>query len=416
MLSILTKSLEDTGIAAPQKCSIRRSCRPDQRGVALLVMLTLLTLWGLYLFIGQLSAAQLQTTRAQNAAVAMAEAKQALLGDAIAQITPYLRLPDIGMDGFGVPKEGNAAANFTGNAKDYSVLGKYPWKTLGVAPLHDQYGECLWYAVSGRFKISPATDALNWDTLGQIDVIDGSGNTIATNLAALLVAPGPAIDSQSRTLADPAYKQCGGNYDAQNFLDTYSVANAVAGEVNYLAGSTNNRVALNSNNKRFVMTQSDYYNDRFLYVRVDDIFSPLIRRNDFAAAISALLDDPGVQASAVAGTKGTDNINCTLAPAPVDAFCKNWKEMLFLTQLPAPAPITIDAVPSGSCSRVLLFSGRKIAGQSRLTAAEKADKNNYLEGVNAASSNAPTAVASNFSGNSTFDWHNPGADLVRCLP
>ncbi|MBK7565621.1 MAG: hypothetical protein IPI21_15855 [Propionivibrio sp.] len=375
-------------------------------------MLTLLTLWGLYLFIGQLSAAQLQTTRAQNAAVAMAEAKQALLGDAIAQITPYLRLPDIGMDGFGVPEGGNAAANFTGNAKDYSVLGKYPWKTLGVAPLHDQYGECLWYAVSGRFKISPATDALNWDTLGQIDVIDGSGNTIATNLAALLVAPGPAIDSQSRTLADPAYKQCGGNYDAQNFLDTYSVANAVAGEVNYFAGSTNNRVALNSNNKRFVMTQSDYYNDRFLYVRVDDIFTPLIRRNLLPAHQRPSGRPRWLPRSARAQEPRAPRINCTLGHAPDDAFCKNWKACF----PNCPRQRQQNAVPSGSCSRVLLFSGRKIAGQSRLTAAEKADKNNYLEGVNAASFNAPTAVASNFSGNSTFDWHNPGADLVRCLP
>ena len=42
---------------------------------------------------------------------------------------------------------------------------------------------------------------MNWDTQGQIDVIDGTGKMIATNLAALIAAPGQAVDRQDRTLA-----------------------------------------------------------------------------------------------------------------------------------------------------------------------------------------------------------------------
>ena len=212
-------------------------------------------------------------------------------------------------------------------------------------------------------------------------------------------------------LADPAYAQCGGNYDARNYLDAYDVANAISGEVNYFAGGINNRVSFITDDKRFVLADSDHYDDRFLFVTSDDIFTPLIRRSDFAAAIYALMNNASFASIPIAGNKGTDNFACG-----TDDFCRNWREMLFLTQLPAHAPVVIDGLPSGNCNRVLLFSGARIAGQSRVTAAEKSDKNNYLENINLASFNTPVANAANFSGASAFNWHNPGADLIRCLP
>jgi len=392
-----------------------------------MVMLTLLALLGLHLFITQLNGSQNQVERVQRTTSALAEAKQALIGDALAQTllkdTVYLRLPDLGTDGFGVPSEGSASANFAGNAKNLSVVGKFPAKTFATTPLRDQQEECLWYVVSGRFKITPKTDdALNWDTAGQIDIIDGSGNTIATNLVGLIVSPGRPLDGQVRSLADPGYTQCGGNYDARNYLDAYDNANAISGEVNYFAGSTNNRVAANSNNKRLVMTDSEHFNDRFVFITTDDIFTPLIRRNDFSTTIASMLDHPAfqihLQSVPVTGAKGTGSINCSNAPD--SDFCENWREMLFLTELSPPSPITINDALSPVCSRILIFSGRKITGQTRNSVAEKADKNNFLEntaaGANATSFNVPTANAADFAGTSAFDWRIPGADLVRCLP
>jgi len=63
-----------------------------------------------------------------------------------------------------------------------------------------------------------------------------------------------------------------------------------------------------------------------------------------------------------------------------------------------------------------MFAGRKSAAQRRGTAAEKADKNNYLEGANAVAFTVPTAGAANFAGVSAFNWRTPSADVVRCLP
>lgn len=401
-----------------------------QTGLALIAMLMLIGLWGLYLFVGQLSATRLQAERAGNAAAALAEARVTLIGDAISQVpiraAGYLSLPDLGVKLVGVgwvPAEGGASANFTGNGKDFSVVGKFPWKTLSSAVLRDEAGECLWYVVSGRFQRAIPTDALNWDTQGQINVFDGSGNAIASKLAALIVAPGRALSGQSRTLADPVYTECGGNYDARNYLDPFDSSNNIAGHLNYFILSTNNRVARTEADKGFVMTGTDYYNDRFLLVTVEDVFNPLIKRSDFATAIDTLLATPAFQTVAITGPKGTGpvdpsdpsfNLFCSTAADVV--FCKNWKEMLLLTQLPTPAQITIDGVLSANCNRVVIFGGRRTTGQSRNNATEKLDKNNYLEGANASSFNAPIATATTFSGASTFDFRSPSTDLIRCLP
>lgn len=400
-----------------------------QTGLALIAMLMLIGLWGLYLFVGQLSATRLQAERAGNAAAALAEARETLIGDAILRLpvsdAAYLRMPDLGSNA-GVASEGRASLTFSGDGKDFSVVGKFPWKTLSSAVPRDESGECLWYVVSGRFKIDTPllkTDVLNWDTQGQINVFDGSGNAIASKLAALIVAPGRALSGQSRTLADPVYTECGGNYDARNYLDPFDSSNNIAGHLNYFILSTNNRVARTEADKGFVMTGTDYYNDRFLLVTVEDVFNPLIKRSDFATAIDTLLATPAFQTVAITGPKGTGpvdpsdpsfNLFCSTAADVV--FCKNWKEMLLLTQLPTPAQITIDGVLSANCNRVVIFGGRRTTGQSRNNATEKLDKNNYLEGANASSFNAPIATATTFSGASTFDFRSPSTDLIRCLP
>lgn len=420
-----------------------------QAGIALLALLTVLTLCGLYLFVGQLSATQFELAREQDAAAALAEAKAALIGDAIARSpvndAGYLRLPDLGsklVDGEWVPAEGGPSVSFPGNDEDHTVIGKFPWKRttvghIGTGVLRDAQGECLWYVVSGRFKIVPKTSQLNWDTQGQIEVIDANGAVIATNIAALVVAPGRALDGQSRALADAAYTECGGNYDARNYLDSFATADAIGGNVNYFSGSTNNRVALDTaskrfvlaeteyyNGKRFVLAETEHYNDRFVVITVDEVFSPLIRRNDFKDAIDALLNHFKTQNdNLVTGggsgiriqdiNKGTDLLDCSTAPDPV--FCRNWKEMLFLTQLPVVSQITIDGAPEAACSRVLIFSGQATASQSRRDDIEKAQKVNYLEAPNAEAFNLPVANSANFSGYRAFDSTRASADLLRCL-
>lgn len=391
-----------------------------RRGAALMLMLTLLVIGAAALLVSSLSRSAAQIDRGLKTADALAKAKEALIGDAVSQ-TPiasagYLRLPDMGFKIGLAPAEGSSAPNFGGNGKDYSVIGKLPWRTLGLEPLRDGQGECLWYAVSGRFKNTPATDALNWDTLGQINLADGNGTIIASNLAALVVASGQVLDGQNRTLSDPAYAQCGGNYDARNYLDPHASSDAVFGTVNYFVGSMNNRVALDTANKLLAVSKNEHYNDRFLSITADEIFRVLMRRSDFSVQVSALLNDAYFQSVVIAGAKGTDNVNCTLLGSSNRTFCKNWKEMLLLTQLSAPAPVTIDGMPSADCSRVLIFGGQKNAAQLRVSAANKASPSNYIEDANLFAFATPLAVASGFIGVSVFRAIHPSADVLKCLP
>lgn len=409
----------------PRPASAVFCAQGHQSGAALLVFLALIVVAASYFLVSALNRVNMQIGRDKTAAAALAQAKEALIGYSVSKTsiteTGYLPLPDIGWT---ATPEGNSEGTY--GSTDISLIGKVPWKTLGIAPVRDGNGECLWFVLSGRFKNSIPTLTLifNWDTQGQIDVIDINGNGIANNVAALIVAPGSVLDSQSRLLANPALTQCGGNYDARNYLDSYNSADAIAGETNYFAGSTNNMRAPDTNNKTFVLAKNDHYNDRFLFVTVDEIFRTIIRRSDFSAQITALLDDtvfiPYLQNPLfiITGAKGTSNVDCNNTdPLKPDnkTFCENWKEMLLLTQLPAPSPITIDGVTTAACTRVLIFGGQKTAAQVRLTAADKAAPANYLEDANLAAFATPTATASSFSGDSTFNANSPSADLLRCL-
>ncbi len=392
-----------------------------QRGAALMIMLVIMIIGAVTIFVNALNSSALQLDRDKVTADALAKAKEALIGYAVSQsITSAgnLQLPDLGYSdpGLTVPSEGSSPPNFTGNTQGYSLIGKLPWKTLGIPPLRDGYGECLWYALSGWFKNTNSSSAINWDTPGQIDVLDNNGNIIASNLAVLLVAPGTSLDGQSRVLSDPVYTQCGGNYDARNYLDSYNNSDAIAGVVNYFSGSTNSRIANNTSNKQFVMTNNYHYNDRFLFITTDDIFRPIIQRIDFSTQISGLMNDPYFQSVPISGTKGTGSVSCnSLAPAN-QAFCANWLEMLLLTRLPVPSSVTIDGAATALCNRVLIFGGQKTAAQVRLFATDKSNPANYLEAPNLTSFAVPTATASNFSGASIFKANNPSADLLKCFP
>ena len=394
-----------------------------QHGAALMLMLTILVIGAATLLVSSLSRSAARIDRDQQTVSALALGKEALLGDSVSQ-TPvtsagYLRLPDLGFMIGLAPAEGSASPNFSGNSKDYSVIGKLPWRTLGLEPLRDGQGECLWYVVSGRFKNTPATDALNWDTQGKINVADVSGNIVASNLAAVVVATGQTLDQQNRMLSDQTYAQCGGNYDARNYLDHHASSQDSSDDAsngtNYFTGSINNRVALNIGNKMLVMAGSAQYNDRFAFITADEIFRSIIRRADFSAQVSALLSDPYFRSIIIAGTKGTDNVNCNLLGSGSRTFCKNWVEMLLLKQLPAATPVTLDGVQTAACSRVLIFGGQKNTSQFRLTTANKANPSNYIEGANLSSFTSPVSASGSFAGTSVFNSKKPSADVLKCF-
>ena len=125
----------------------------QQRGIALLLVLSLLGLLAVVLVIGFTGDLTRQNKRQQQTADALARAKDALIGyaanyrdDHPDQVFGYLPCPDMN----GIAGEG--IANPACGTEDVTVIGRLPWKSLELPPLRDGDGECLWYAVSGNFK------------------------------------------------------------------------------------------------------------------------------------------------------------------------------------------------------------------------------------------------------------------------
>jgi hypothetical protein len=240
----------------------------------------MLTMGALYFLVSNLTPEAIEARRQAKTETALLQAREALLGYALksrdeesSQGRPdrmygYLPLPDLGSsrnnntdpnckDASNNPLEGCDANTPTGIACDANniyptMIGRLPWRTLGTGPLRDGHGECLWLIVSSlhlRKQCSnPTLPPMNWDTLGQLDIVTANGTSALTSALtihdrpiAIIFAPGPPLAGQNRdsSTADDV-RQCGGNYDAANYLDPATAnATALGGITNYLAGTNN---------------------------------------------------------------------------------------------------------------------------------------------------------------------------------
>lgn len=174
-----------------------------QRGVAAMALLWLLAAAALGLL---LSAANSAPTRDPKIAdrQALRQAKQALLAYAVSshERSPgrYLALPCPDTHNAGLWEEG--VSHGSCGSRHRSALGRLPWRTLGLPPLRDAAGECIWYAVSGAVKSNPSPYLANTDTAGDMQVHAGSQELTAggpRQLAlAALIAPGAPTQAQQR--------------------------------------------------------------------------------------------------------------------------------------------------------------------------------------------------------------------------
>ena len=197
----------------------------QQQGASLLLTLLVLVLGSVYWITGQWRDRQNQLIHYQASRLAMKQAHEALISYAANYHRSYqaghygtLPCPDLRASG----EEGNQDTPC--GPRHVNTIGQLPWQTLGVPPLRDGAGECLWYAVSGTFKggNSRAT-MLNRDTQGMFHIHDLQGSLLQGNKpenhpAAVIFAPGSAIPGQQRQ-KNPSAPVCGGNYKAENYLE-----------------------------------------------------------------------------------------------------------------------------------------------------------------------------------------------------
>ena len=218
-------------------------------------------------------------------------------------------------------------------AVDVNALGRLPWYTLDLPPLRDAAGECLWYAVAGRYKAkagqktnaftapdqSTQRGLFNWDTPGQFDVFGADGAARITHdndydrAVAIVFAPGNALAAQDRSPV-PGTVNCGGNYAAANYLDARSgIDNAVIHTTPPGAGARSSFV-------QGAPTPS--FNDRVVVITARELWSAIWRSPYFQARAAALTRNV---AQCIAGYRSLDvnaafpsTTSCTPDPAPPD--------------------------------------------------------------------------------------------------
>ena len=406
-----------------------------QKGAALLLFALVFLIAGISLFFsraGEIGPA----ARDAISQDALEKARTALVGYAATyrdthpgEMFGYLPCPDTNNDGeFNIAPP--AIADDCGAAGDV-VVGRFPYKTLGMPPLLDASGECLWYAV-GNFKNNPKNDTLgtpepmNWDTPGHFIVRDLDIKDLATpqqtdgGAAAVIFAPGPPLAGQSRP-SPLAGNPCSGN-----------AANSAAAVAAYLEGAYATPAATSLATPYAITagrTTSSTNNDRVVWVTPAEIMSRRVKlRQDFQAGINAMLNQTQAclqttfpNPTAIPGITPVDKragrVPAACATAlPSGTYEANFQDQLIYASCLA-VPSRCITLGTSTCDGVLLFSGERAAGQNRVTSADKNIAANYLEGINATALTTPfTGLV--FAGNGTFGTSSPAAasaDVAVCL-
>lgn len=447
---------------------------PQQNGFALIILLAVIILGLASALLRWVDPANLATQRQQQTTDTLARAKAALIGYAIAygdthpgKVHGYLPCPDLA----GRNPEGSAETNC--GSKNISVLGRLPWKTLDLPPLHDGSGACLWYAVSGAYKYNPKTDLMNPDTPGQLQVFSSDGASRLhpqdDEVVALILAPGNPQIGQQRTPDNPI---CGGNNTVAAYLDSdpaTGINNAADIVEKFQQGSASGAI-----------------NDRLAYITRRELWEAVQRRSDFFARLRALTQQlalcladyarhnsnqasrnlPWAAPLAIADTGNSDNyndgsnllsgripyivnssntltrnsmngdilmagngLNCPRYSTTFISSAEktypwwdSWKDHLFYALAKDFQPGAATGATCGNClsvngkgpyAAVVLFAGNALRGQSRgiNTATSRSQISNYLEQRNAANHPNSGGNANYQTGTATADFN----DILYCI-
>jgi hypothetical protein len=209
-------------------CARSRHRKPakHERGFALIVIVALIVLISAYFIASGLnrSSAQLFNERETRTMATLLKAKSALIAYAASeQWQAYMGQTTNQPGALPCPdrdNDGDADCVWPGITNSASLIGLFPWKTLGAEDLRDASGERLWYAVSRNFRKLSGVTVINSDTQGQLTI---TGTAAANKIVAVVIAPGPVVQGQIRAAASPnvaSYLEDFNANDGVNFIFT----------------------------------------------------------------------------------------------------------------------------------------------------------------------------------------------------
>ena len=184
-------------------------CR--QRGVALLLFVFLAMIVGTSVLLSAWNSSRGRQQQERATLLALQQAKDAVLGWSASHASRPGMLPcPEDTSAIGTANEGQASGSCTAATPR---IGRLPWRTLKVDNLQDGNGEQLWYVLSPGFRTSP----INTGSPAQLQV-DGT----ASAAVAIIIAPGPPLAGQSRSVPSAASPP-----QPANYLDLANGAGAV---------------------------------------------------------------------------------------------------------------------------------------------------------------------------------------------
>lgn len=262
----------------------------NQKGLVLLALVIVIMLAFVTYSLSDLSITQVHMDKSENTLVTLKEAKQAVINYAVTY-------SDRGVDNdYGVfphpetIKNGDYG-NMPGNVgtKNTNVIGWFPWRALDLPALNDESGTCLFYAVSGTYKLGGTVqaDMINEDSIGMFQIVDDSlnilqGANIEDRVVALVIAPGGPLPGQVRNPLVPE-SNCGDDYgnigaylEGDGVTDN-SFVSAVADTVDFFIHATE------TSDEEAVA-----YNDKFLTITRDEVWKAIVNRSDFKQDMETL--------------------------------------------------------------------------------------------------------------------------------
>lgn len=221
---------------------------PAQQGAALLIFMAVLLIGAGVTILGSLRTGDTQHLADQKTADALAQAKVALIGYAVADPNRpgELPCPDFNNDGDSIPVEDYSGSNCK------SLIGWLPWKLLRLPDLRDGSGERLWYAIANNFHAN-GTTPLNSTVSGALSI---TGSQPASNVVAIVFAAGAPVPGQVRPTLPGTFVA---NTDVAKYLEANNALSAA--NVNFVTG---NNTAV--------------FNDRLLPISHDELFGVVNKR------------------------------------------------------------------------------------------------------------------------------------------
>ncbi|TMH75588.1 MAG: hypothetical protein E6H49_18590 [Betaproteobacteria bacterium] len=200
-----------------------------------------------------------------------------------------------------------------------SMIGRLPFKTLGIDDLRDASGERLWYALSHDFRklrcsVPPAPPitgctTINSETLGQLTV---TGMAPATQVVAIVFAPGAALDLRAVGGPQQDRTSIAEHNDYTNYLENVNLGDNI-----HFTFTSTGLPTPTSNDRLLAITQAD------LIAAVEPVVAANIAR-DVKPLVQDYFTKWGAYPFAMTGGSGTEIVtswNCSVYSSPLQAVC-----------------------------------------------------------------------------------------------